>query len=150
LASDFVGSITLYNLKVTAAKASLENTKTKAEEFKKEKTTSDVVVFEGTYTAKKQDLTLTDVYYTPSKALQNEDDSVTLNLYVDGKLVSSTDIDSDDDADVAINDSITRVKVPAGESVKVVVKADVYAVSEGNTYSYKVEIRGEDADGNEA
>ena len=149
LAADFVGSITLYNLKVTAAKASLENTLTKAQEFKENKTTSNVTVFEGTYKAKKQDLTLTDVYYTPGKALQDEDDSVTLNLYIDGKLVSSTDIDSTDGTN-EINDSITRVKVAAGESVKVEVKADVYAVSTGNTYSYKVEIRGEDADGNEA
>lgn len=149
LAADFVGSITLYNLKVTAAKASLENTLTKAQEFKENKTTSDVTVFEGTYKAKKQDLTLTDVYYTPGKALKNEDDSVTLNLYIDGKLVSSTDIDKADGTN-EINDSISRVKVAAGESVKVEVKADVYAVSTGNTYSYKVEIRGEDADGNEA
>ena len=149
LAADFVGSVTLYNLKVTAAKASLENTLTKAQEFKENKTTSDVTVFEGTYKAKKQDITLTDVYYTPGKALQDEDDSVTLKLYIDGKLVSSTDIDSTDGTN-EINDSVTRVKVAAGESVKVEVKADVYAVSTGNTYSYKVELRGEDADGNDA
>ena len=148
LASDFVGSVTIYNLKVTAAKASLENNLTKAVEFKTDKTTSDVVVFDGTYTAKKQDLTLTDVYYTPNTALADADDSVTLKLYVDGKLVASTDIAKSDGTD-AINDSLTRVKVAAGESVKVEVKADVYAAAEG-TYSYKVELRGEDADGNEA
>ena len=149
LASDFIGNVQLYNLKVTAAKASLENELTKSQEFKQEKTTSDITVFEGTYTAKKQDLTLTDVNYTPATPLANEDDSITFNLYIDGKQVASTDIDSSDAADKAINDSISRVKVAAGESVKVEVKATVYAVSEG-TYSYNVEIVGEDADGNEA
>ena len=150
LASDFVGSITLYNLKVTAAKASLENNLTKYVEFKKDQTTTNVV-FDWVYTAKKQDLTLTDVNYTPSLALSNADDSVTLNLYIDDQLVSSTDIASTDAAAVKVNDTTTRVKIAAGESVKVRVEADAYvAAANATPYTYLVELVGEDSDGNQA
>ena len=149
LDSDFVGSVTLYDLKVTAAKAAMENTLTTTPEFKLDTTTTNVTVFEGTYTAKKQDLTITDVNYYPQTALLDADDSVTLKLYINDKLVSSTDIDKDDPINTAVNDQTTRVSVEAGESVNVKVVADVYA-AKANTVSYKVEIVWEDSDGNEA
>ena len=142
---DVSGSITFSKVTIKAAGASLKNKTTTAAQFMTEKTTSDVVVFDGIYSAKKSDINLNKFYIVePESNKFAAGVSVTYELYLNDKFVASTDLYGEDNAE-----TFADVAVAAGESVNVVVKAtaEVYdfAGTTGTAYSgYKLGLGGTD------
>jgi hypothetical protein len=95
-ADELVGSLSINDVKITAAKATLKNSETKTAEFVTQKTTKRTV-FDGTYTAKKNDVYLNEfiIEETTAKHLNSKDD-ITFYLYIDGKAVADSTLKSSD------------------------------------------------------
>jgi Flp pilus assembly protein TadG len=91
--SDVAGSISLSNVRIQAAKGSLLNNNTKEVEFLN-KQSARKTIFDGTYTAQKQDVYLNGfsvVDGTNDPASDNLTNQVTYYLSIDGKEVASFD-----------------------------------------------------------
>ena len=148
---DVSGSIKLVTLKVQAAKASLENalSKTKAVEFLADRGDRKVV-FDGTYTSKKGDVTLTSFWFEWVPATLRE--YLTLYVYVDDTEVGS--VDTFTSTGSTSIETFSNVKVKKDGSVKVKVEAEISSDIEDNTYptkaTFDLYLQWEDADGNDA
>ena len=146
---DVSWSITFSTLKPQAAKASLENTlsKSKAIEFIADKWDRKVV-FDGTYTAKKGDVSLNTFRFEWESIL---DDYVTFYVFVDGTEVGSVDTFSEWKSSI---ETFSDVKVKKDATVKVKVEAEVSSdiqneASYPTKETYELYLQWEDADGNE-
>ena len=148
-ATDFIGSISLSNVKVQAAKWALKNNDTKKVEVVRGSTSSNVVLFNGTYTAKKWDVYLNEflIKELDGKSLEANED-LTFNLEIEGKPVASISMSGSEGSEYFSDD----VLVKKWESVKVVVKADVYAEDKADkaTFKYELTLKWEDENGVEA
>ena len=148
-ATDFIGSISLSNVKVQAAKWALKNNDTKKVEVVRGSTSSNVVLFNGTYTAKKGDVYLNEflIKELDGKSLEANED-LTFNLEIEGKPVASISMNGSEGSEYFSDD----VLVKKWESVKVVVKADVYAEDKADkaTFKYELTLKWEDENGVEA
>ena len=142
---EFVGSISLSNVKVQKARGSLENNKTSDVEFVTSESNRKVV-FDGTFTANKQDVYLDTVMISQSIAADlDEDETITFYVFIDGQEVTSVDFEADDDD---IDEIFDEVLVEKWTSVKVKVEADVYATTAVD-HKYTVSLKGQDKDNNE-
>ena len=147
--NNVVGSIAISNLRVQAAKGSLSNTLTKAVDFVTREN-STRTVFEGTYTAQKQDVNLKSFAISGDRQLGNEE-NVTFRLLVDGTEVKTASFNSGDQNET--NFFNNDIRVAQGKSVSIKVIADGYFVSGTGyapRYNYTLGLYGEDKDGNEA
>ena len=166
-ATDWAGSITLSKIRIQAAKWSLTNT-SKDQEFLVNQTARKVI-FDGTYTAQKQDLNLTEfavrLDYTAAPTATPE---ITYYLSIDGKEVGSYEYVAtnkttakttaaasqwvSDDADFLTEfpESFSNILVKQGEKVSVKLEANVKATATAETYSPVLILRWEDKDGNSA
>jgi hypothetical protein len=85
-----LGSISVSTLKVQEAKGSLvNNSKIKEQQFIVKETSEPKVVFDGTFTAKKQDASLNNVVVSLATGELAADDNVTFNVYIDGTKVAT-------------------------------------------------------------
>ena len=141
---DAAGSISISDVTVTEAKASLENNLDKDVEFVANDTTRKVV-FDGTYTAKKADIYLNE-FTVVGNALGNDVKSATFYLYVDGEEVA--------DAKVAqgwttAKDSFSDTLVKAWESaaIKVEVEVETKNYVAWADYLYNLTLNWVDTDG---
>lgn len=146
-----VGSISFSKLKVQPAKGSLSKSISKDVEFVTRETATKTV-FEGTYTAQKQDVILKSFALTGNHALASEE-NLTLRVLIDGKEVASTDL-SNSTATSKEEFFNSDVVVEKGKSVSVKVTAEGYLVKDAagtpNTYTYNFGLYGEDRDGTTA
>ena len=135
LSGDVSGVISFSKVTIQPANATFKNKITKAVEFMEDETTNDVVVFDGTYTAKKADITLNKFYMVAGATNFPASVTVTYDLYINDELVASTDAYGSADAYEMFSED---VKVKAGESVNVVVKAtaEVYDTAEADRKAY--------------
>ena len=144
--SNVIGSITLSSIKVQAAKGSLTRNNSRDVEFVNGQT-ADRVVFEGTYTAQKQDVTLKSIDIDGTAL--DADENLEFHVYVDGTEVGSEQLNGTS-AKIFVND----VVVAKGKSVPVKVVANGYFVKDAthttDTYTYTIKVNGEDKDGNAA
>ena len=146
--TNVVGSITLASIKVQAAKGSLIRNNSRDVEFVNGQT-ADRTVFEGTYTAQKQDINLKS--FVINGTTLEADENVEFHVFVDGTEVGSDSIASGQNkAEIFVND----LRITKGKSVPVKVVAHGYFVKDAshttNTYNYTMEVKGEDKDGNAA
>ena len=152
--ADPTGSITVSNVTIQAAKASLENDLTKSVEFVKE-TGARKTVFEGTYTAKKGDVYLNKfIIVADQDEFPNDNaNDRTFYLIIDGEEVGDTsdvycnDNFTKDDLDKYPYEDFSDVKVGAGKSVKVKVEADIDSDTEAS-YDYTLYVWWEDENNN--
>ena len=147
---DVSWSVTFSTLKPQAAKASLENTlsKSKAIEFIADKWDRKVV-FDGTYTAKKGDVSLNTFRFEWDENVL--DDYVTFYVFIDGEEVGSVDTFSEWKSSI---ETFSDVKVKKDATVKVKVEAEVSSdIQNETTYptkaTYELYLQWEDSDGNE-
>ena len=133
-------------LTVQAGKAWFSNSLTKAAEFLDNDVTTKTV-FDGTYTAKKSDVNLTEFLVKTDSPVATGV-SVTFYLYIDGKEVADARIKAQWTGG---NDPISKVTVAAGDSVKVRVDAEVsakkaltWAFSGGDLGKFAIVLNGED------
>ena len=142
---DVAGSISFSKVTIQASKGALENNNSKDVEFIVNSTTRKVV-FDGTYTAKKGDVTLNSFYIDGSVPANNGSNVVTFYVSVDGEEVGdTTQLGSGN------KENFSDVKVEAGKSVKVKVEAEVEAYVSGVNYDgYTLVLAGEDKNGNDA
>ena len=145
-------------LTIQASKASLTNDWKTDQEFKDKEISKEVKVLEWKYTAKKGNITLSDfAVEATSGSLDLDTSSITFYLYIDGSKSSVADIRLKGTT-ISGSDSFANVKVKAGESVDVVVTAEVNAKwllpTSGDTElslgKFLVTLAGEDEDGNTA
>lgn len=139
------GSISFAKLKVQPAKASLKNTLDKDVEFIKGESERKVI-FDGTYTAKKGDVTLTEFLLSKNASAA---DAARVTFYV---TVGDDEADADAKFDSAsgamkATDTLGDILVKNGESVKVVVEAEVDWDGTGSLGTYTLALYGEDANG---
>jgi hypothetical protein len=152
--ADVSGSISISSLKIQESKASLKNTKSTTVEFVKDETSDRVTVFEGTYTAKKSDITLKEFAIVGDKAAvinhtaDVEDTTAEFYVYVNGEEVGNIDegdIVAKATADEANFDGYEsfsdEVKVEAGKSVKVEVKAVVSPYAKSSNINLDLYLR---------
>ena len=139
---NFVGSITLSNVRVQPAKGALDNNLTKEVEFIQAET-SRKVVFEGEYTAQKGDIYLNEFALAETTA-QDFTGDVTFYLSINGREVGSVDV-----IGTGADELFTDVLVKKGEKATIKLEANVYGDSVDN-YLYTLTLKGEDADGNVA
>jgi hypothetical protein len=128
----------LNTLKVQPAKGMLENNlTTKSAEFKRGESTKSKTIFDGTYTAKKQDLYLNTYKLEQATAL-GADTEITFHLYIDG---TEVDADTLSEGEDTLEGTFSDVEVKAGQSVKVKVTAEGYAgEADANNYTFELEI----------
>ncbi len=139
------GSISFAKLKVQPAKASLKNDLDKDVEFIKGESERKEI-FNGTYTAKKGDVTLTEFVLSKS-ATAADDARVTFYVTV-GDDESDADAKFDRNAqEMKATDTLGDILVKAGESVKVIVEAEVDWDGTGSLGTYSLALYGEDANG---
>ena len=138
-----LGSISVSTLKVQEAKGSLvNNSKIKEQQFMVKETSEPKVVFDGTFTAKKQDVSLNNVVVSLATGELAADDNVTFNVYIDGTKVATFEWEDDKD--------FSAITVEAGKSVPVKVEAVVYASTWTESYiQYKIQLKGEDENNND-
>ena len=166
-ATDWAGSISLSNVRIQAAKGSLSASSTKDVEIL-EKQTSRKTIYEGSYTATKQDVYLNGFAVKADKALPANGSEITYYLSIDGKEVGSFDytfvawnptdeqfIAWDATVPFASNEQgFSDVLVKNGEKVSIKLEANVYGVQQTawttDTYAPTIIIRGTDKDGNPA
>ena len=139
---DMLGSISVSALKVQEAKGSLtNNSKVTKQQFTVRETSDPKTIFDGTFTAKKQDTRLNNVKIIKSTGDLAADDSVTFHVYIDGDEVAT--FDWADDAD------FSEIVVEAGKSVSVKVDAVVYASTGLETLQYKLQLKWYDNNDND-
>ena len=144
--SNIAGSISISKLKVQTAKWSLTNNQTKVVEYKVKDASTSKVVFDWTYTAKKQDTNINNVVLTKTAWTISSNDSVTFDIYVNGKKVDSFDFLSTSTSE---DSDFSQVLVKAWESVAVRVEANVYASdSTVNDLAFTLRLNGEDLNNN--
>jgi hypothetical protein len=148
LTGDVAGSISFSKVTIQAAKAALENNLTKAVEFMQNETNRKVV-FDGTYTARKGDVSLNKVYIdapTNSPKTNSGNNKITFYVSVDGEEVATVDAWGEKN-----EESFNDIKVKAGESVKVKVEAEIeaYGALTTSDEAYTIVLRGSDTNGNE-
>ena len=137
-------------LTVQAGKAWFTNSLSKAVEVLDNDVTTKTV-FDGTYTAKKNDVNLTDFLVKADDAVASGV-SITFYLYVDGKEVADTRIKA---GATTGSDTISKVTVKAGDSVDVRVDAEVSAkkaiaadATEVDLGKFAIALNGEDENEN--
>ncbi len=144
-----VGSISFSKIKVQPAKGSLSKSISKDVEFVTRETATKTV-FEGTYTAQKQDVILKSFGLTGHNAL-TAGENLTFRVLIDGKEVGSADFS--DTTNLTKEEFFSSdVVVAKGKSVSVKVIAEGYLVkgAANNTDTYNFGLYGEDRDGNVA
>ena len=135
---DVSGSISFSEVTIEAATATLKNSLTKDVEFLTEETDTKVV-FDGTYTAKKANVTLNKFYMSGATSVANT--TIAYHLYVDGEEVAYTESYGSNNEEI-----FDDVEVKAGESVKVRVEAEVEAsANAGKVENVYVVLGGVDA-----
>ena len=144
-----VGSISFSKIKVQPAKGSLSKSISKDVEFVTGETATKTV-FEGTYTAQKQDVILKSFALTGKNTTLIDNENLTFRVLIDGKEVGSADFVKDTNSKDGFFAS--DVVVEKGKSVSVKVTAEGYLVkaAANNTYNYDFGLYGEDRDGNVA
>ena len=141
--SDVSGFITISKVKVQESKWSLTNSKTNKVEVSINES-EDVVIFDGTYTAKKWAVNLDNVKIEKTKGDAGSNPDVSFVVEIDGKQVA--EFDGEDDVDL---DDV--VAVEAGKSVSVKVTATVLSETESTEdFEYKVTLSGKDEKWNDA
>ena len=143
-------------LTVQASKASLSNDSKTDAEFKDNETSEEIEVLKWKYTSKKGDVSLTDFTVEAASGLDLKSSTVTFYLYIDGSKTSVADIRLKGTTAKG-TDSFPNVKVKAGESVDVLVTAEVNAKgliegtgSEKELGKFTVTLAWEDDEGNTA
>ena len=123
-------------------------------EFKDNETSEEVEVLKWKYTAKKGNIILSDFAVEAANSwLALENSTVTFYLYINGQSKADVKLKA---GKLEGSDSFGNVKVNAGESVDVEVKAEVNAKSlisswtENDLGKFTVTLAGEDEDGNPA
>ena len=139
------GSISFSKLKVQPAKAALKNNLDKDQEFIKGESERKVI-FDGTYTAKKGDVTLTEFVLSKSATAA---DAARVTFYV---TVGDEEADADatfnsTDKEMRATNTLNDIVVKNGESVKVVVEAEVDWNGTGSLGTYTLALHGEDDNG---
>ena len=124
--SDVAGTISFSTVTITAAKATLKNSLSKAVEYMNQDT-NEGVVFDGTYTAKKADVYLASFYMTGTTPNLNGN-AITYYLSIDGEEVADTDLFGQEE-------TFSDILVKAGKTVSVKLEAEVEAY--GSTGSYE-------------
>jgi hypothetical protein len=147
--ANLIGSITLSKLRVDASKGSLTNDITKELEVKVAESVR-VVLFDGEYTASKQNVSLNEfIVKYPTGLPRHADDYVTFYLKIDGKEVASADIDKV--ATTEASDMFGDIIVKNGKTVKVTLEADLYLTKISTTsHQFELTLKGLDDNGNEA
>ncbi len=144
-------------LTIQASKASLSNDRKTDGEFKDNETSDERTVLKWKYTSKKGDVSLSDFTVKAADSwLDLGSSTVTFYLYIDGAKTSAADIRLKGTT-IEGTDSFSNVKVKAGESVDVVVTAEVNAknmIASGKTEEplgkFIVTLAWEDDEGNTA
>ena len=140
--TDMLGSISVSTLKIQEAKGSLINNISKKVEYKVKDSTTSKTVFDGTFTAKKQNTRLNNVVITQwSTTGITANDSLTFHVYIDGDEVAT--FDGVDEGD------FPEIVVEAGKSVSVKVDAEVYASTGRDEMQYKVQLKWLDENDND-
>lgn len=149
VANNVVGSIAISTLRVQAARGSLSNTLSKSVDFVTREQANGRVLFDGTYTAQKQDVTLKSVAITGNRALEAEE-NVTFHVYVNGTEVQTVSLNAGDSHQEEF--FTNEIAVAKGTSVAVKVVADGYFVRNGasDNYDFTVGFTAEDKDNNVA
>ena len=130
-------------LTVQAWRASFTNSLTKSVEFLTNDTDTKTV-FDGTYTAKKNDVNLTEFVMSGVNTLTGT--KATFYLYVDGKNVADVRLS---DGVLTWADQISKVKIAAGESATIRVDAELSVKAfTGNLGKFYVTLNGEDDNNN--
>ena len=148
---DVSGSITISKLKAQESKATLKNNLSKTVEYPKGEANRNVV-FDGTYTAKKSNITLNEFAIVGDDSQLPTDTTATFYIYVDGEEVGSVD-ESDIKAVVANFDAyedFADVEVEAGKSVSVKVEAEIAPEGTANNVKFDLYLRGDDKNWTEA
>ncbi len=165
---DFAGSISISNVRLQPAKGSLTNTAKDQEYLVKQ--TSRKTIFDGTYAAQKQDISLNEFAVrlsdtnVPSNTME-----ITYYLSIDGKEVGSFEYaagrkatnvggtnataenDSTDESFLTkYPESFSNILIKKGEKVSVKLEANVKADNLQKTYAPILILRWEDKDGNAA
>lgn len=148
-ANSVVGSISIAKLRVEAAKGSLTNTTTRDVEVKASEVTNRVVLFEGEYTARRQNITLNEFVIEKVGTGLTSNDNITFFLSIGGSEVGSIDFDASNDP-TGVTEYINDTFVKNGDKVSVRLEADIYATSTVGNLQYKLTLNGEDDNGNEA
>ncbi len=122
------------------------NLTTKSAEFKRGESTKVKTIFDGTYTAKKQDLYLNTYSLEQATAL-GADTEITFHLYIDGEEVDADTLSEGEDT---LEGTFSDVEVKAGKSVSVKVTAEGYAgEADANNYTFELTISWDNSDGEE-
>jgi hypothetical protein len=101
------------------------------------------VVFEGTYTAKKGDIKLNEFNVTGTYV--GNDNKISFYVLIDGDEVADAKYST---GTKTASDTFNNVLVEAGESVSIVVEAEVEAYATGTLGKFEFAVRGEDVNGN--
>ncbi len=148
------GTISFSKVTVQPSKASLKNNATKEVEFAN-KETNRKVVFDGTYTSKRGDIKLNEFRLDVLRGQYPSNVKVTFYLIVDGEEVADARAVYNNATGYVAADTFNNVLVEDGQSVSVVVEAEVEANVDTSSYTlpvdlgkYKLNIRGEDENGN--
>ena len=157
--ADVSGSISISKLKVQESKASLKNNNSKTVEFVKDETSDRTTVFKGTYTAKKNDITLKEFAIVWNKAnvinhtVGAEDSTAEFYLYVNGEevgMIDESEIEAASENFDSYTDFSDEVEVAAGKSVDIEVKAVVSPYAKSNNINLDLYLRWEDKNGTAA
>ena len=157
--ADVSGSISISKLKIQESKASLKNNNSKTVEFVKDETSDRTTVFKGTYTAKKNDITLKEFAIVWNKAnvinhtAGAEDSTAEFYLYVNGEevgMIDESEIEAASENFDSYTDFSDEVEVAAGKSVDIEVKAVVSPYAKSNNINLDLYLRWEDKNGTAA
>ena len=151
VAGDIAGSITLEKVKVQPAKAALENKLSRDIEFLTNES-SNKVVFDGTYTAKKGTVNLNSIRIVKNGATPAvvNPDTITFYLSIDGKEVATFEGKNAGATYAATNEeTFSQIKIEAGKKVNVKLEAEVDVQNRAD-YEYSLFLEGEDENGNDA
>ena len=147
---DFVGTISISTLKIQEAKGSLKNDiSSNKKDVTIEQSESNVELFKGSFTAKKQTAHLNNAEIKLAAGALKDDDSITFHVYIDGDEVATIDVDGPQTTTWTDNKDFSEVVVDAGKSVSVRVEADVYASdTTDSNIQFKLVLNGEDDNNN--
>jgi hypothetical protein len=145
--SSMVGSIEFATLRLEEVKGALDNNLTKTVEIKAEETSERVVLFDGEYTAKRSNVSLTEYTVSYASALTG-DAHVTFFLTIDGKEVAPAYMDKDTEAGTGVTEYFDVVELEKDAKVKV--KLEAAANLYENNYTFELTLDGENEDGDPA
>ncbi len=157
--SNFIGTISYSSIKVQSPKGTLENKISKSVEFVAWES-STRTIFEGTYTAKSNDVYLNafagSATITSSTDYSDVFDDMTLHLYVDGKEVASpsasSSFDGTNKTSFAGSEDFANTLVEKWKSVAIKVELEAHVANGKTSPSVTMDITlgWEDKDGNPA